>query len=109
MTHTFETANADRIVGRVLGETGAHVAVAFEHTSGLMQGTVLAVRRDGSQYVVWTVLPGPDRTVIVTGGRYFDAADHRHADRWGTGTPGAYQAAHAWYEYACGRAPKPAE
>lgn len=104
MTYTFDVtpANADRIVGRRVGELGEHIAVAFELSHG-SQGYVLAVRHDGAQYAVWAVVPGPDRSIVVTGGHYFDAASYRHLDRHGAGHVGAYEAAHAWWLYCVGR------
>lgn len=108
MAYTFDVtpANADRIVGRIVGETREHIAVAFELHSG-MHGYVLAVRHDGAQYAVWAVVPGPDRSVIVTNGRYFEAANYRHLDVHGAGHAGAYEAAHAWWLFCVGRGPKP--
>ena len=106
MAYTFERATADRIVGCVVGETQEHVAVAFAHHSG-MQGYVLAVRRDGREYAVWAVVPGPEREIVVTAGHYFHAEHYRHADAWGHGVTGAYEAAHAWWLYCAGRGPKP--
>jgi hypothetical protein len=66
-SYTFERATPGAIVGRVVGDGGNHIAVAVrgEH--------VLAVRRDGLEYVTWTFGYRGDN-VVCFWGHYFLAA-----------------------------------
>lgn len=95
MSYTVGSADHTQIVGRML-RTGEHVAVAAE-SRGDGSGTVLAVRTDGRQYVVWTFYAGEGSEILLTWGHYFDAANYRDADRFGWGHHGAYLAASAYF------------
>jgi hypothetical protein len=69
--YTFDKATANQVIGCLVGEKLDHIAIAVKPTN-TNSGTLLAVRRDGQQYVVWSVTKHV-RGVDVYGGHYYDA------------------------------------
>jgi hypothetical protein len=66
--YTFDKATPNHVVGRIVGETSQHIAVAVHGNR------VLAVHRNGAQYAVWYFGATMDDSGInVWGGEYFDA------------------------------------
>jgi hypothetical protein len=99
MAYVFETADCDRIVGRLIGEGSGWLAVSCD-MSQPSNGYALAVHGSGTAYAVFTVYPGPDRSILTADTRYFAAQDYRHTDRGGIGHLGAFAAAQAYYDWA---------
>lgn len=96
MGYTFDPADHQQIVGRVLPTPDHHIAVASMNR-GDGSGIVLAVRPDGAQYAVWTYYAGENNRINLVWGHYFDAANYRHADKFGYGHSGAFAAASAYF------------
>lgn len=69
--YTFDRATATSIVGAIIGEQGNHIAVAVKPRDA-HSGTLLAVRRDGEQYAVWSYV-AHSAGVDAYGGHYFDS------------------------------------
>lgn len=90
MSYTFDVADHQQIVGRVLPTPDHHIAVAsMNRGDGI--GYVLAVRPDGNQYVVWTWFAVEDNRISLAWDYYFDAANYRD------GHSGAFAAASAYF------------
>lgn len=58
MSYTFDRATPERIIGSVVGEAGKYIAVAVmpdddSSDDAPKTGYLLAVSRDGSEYVTW--------------------------------------------------------
>ena len=80
MSFTFNRATPDHVIGRVVGEAGNHIAVAVMpdddgSDSPPKTGYLLAVSRDGSEYVTWRYGWDMTETGINTwNGRHFPVA-----------------------------------
>lgn len=71
MAYTFDKATATQVIGRVVGDRQEHVTIAVKPVS-MNTGTLLAVRNDGQQYVVWACTRH-NNGVDVYGAHYYDA------------------------------------
>jgi hypothetical protein len=71
--HIFSEAAPGHIVGRIVGESGAHIAVTVKPETE-KTGTLLAVHRHGGEYAVWSYGWNMAESGVNTwNGHYFSA------------------------------------
>jgi hypothetical protein len=72
VSFTVESADHQQVLGR---ELNGYVVTAFANKG--THAYVLGVSPDGKQYAVFTVLPGPEESFVLTGfTRTFPASDY---------------------------------
>lgn len=78
MGYTLDQATAEHVTGRVIGEGGRFIAVT--ETAAEPDGAryILAVRRDGGEYVTWCAVPDGDK-IAVYWGHYFHVGSNAFA------------------------------